>query len=197
MRQPMKVVGTTLALLGMVALTVASSASATTLETKGVPENAAITLKTSLAAGSSLLVTDTAGFTAHTCTTATLEGTTVKDSSGDFTGPVVGGVFSTLSWSNCTQGNPTVHAAGSFSIENIAGTTNGTVRWTGATWTTPSVFGTMDCSTNNTDIGTLNGKKEGTATLTINAVLSCTIIGTAKWSGTYTITSPLNLGVTA
>lgn len=36
-----------------------------------------------------------------------------------------------------------------------------------------------------------------TATITINAILSCTVIGTAKWSGTYIVTSPSNRGVGA
>jgi hypothetical protein len=170
----------------------ASTASATTLETKGVAENAAVTIKASIASGGSALLTDTFGVAANTCTSSTVEGTTTV-----FTGSAVSGPISVLGWSNCTEGNPTVDAKGSLSVTNISGTTNGTVRSTGAKVTVPSFFGTLTCETNGTDLGTLNGKKEGTATMTINAVLSCTVVGTAKWSGTYTITSPANLGVGA
>lgn len=191
MRQPFRRASAVLAVLAVTAIAGASSASATTLETSGFPENAAITLKTSVASGGSILLTDTAGVTAHTCTSASLEGTTTK-----FTGTVVEGVFSVMSWSNCTEGNPVVDAKGTFSIAWLSNT-KGTLRWNSTNWTTPTFFGTLTCTTNSTDIGTVNGVKEGTATVTVNAVLSCTVIGSAKWSGTYTITSPLHLGVTS
>ncbi|HWC48778.1 MAG TPA: hypothetical protein VG448_07850 [Solirubrobacterales bacterium] len=174
----------------------ASTASATTLETKGVAVNSAETIEATLASGASALLTDTNNVSANTCTSSTVKGTTAKDSSGDFTGPVVEGPISTLTWSNCTQGNPTAELNGTLSVENISGTTNGTVRSNGAKVKVPSFFGTLTCTTSNTDIGKLNGVKEGNATFTINAVLTCTVIGSAKWSGTYTITTA-NLGVSA
>lgn len=192
MRQPLRVAGALFVALALTVLAGASSASATTLETKGVAENAAITLRTSIASGGSFLETDTNNVSANTCTSSTIEGAT-----STFTGTAVGGPISALSWTNCTQGNPTVDAKGSFGIENIAGTTRGTVRWNGSDITTPSFFGNLTCSTSNTDIGTLNGVSSGTATLTINAVVPCTVIGSMKWSGTYTFTSPTNLGVGA
>jgi hypothetical protein len=189
-------------ILGLVAVAAlalmafASTASATTLETKGVPENASVTIKASLAPGASALLTDTFNATANTCTTSTVEGHTVSPFTVADPG-TIGGPIDALSWSNCTEGNPVVDARGSLTVQHITGTTNGTVRSTGAKVTVPSVFGTLTCTTENTDLGTLNGKKEGHATFTINAVLPCTIVGTAKWSGTYTITSPTDLGVSA
>jgi hypothetical protein len=192
MKQSQRLILAVLAALAMTALAGAPGASATTLETKGVAENAAVTLKTSLASGGSLLMTDTFGVSVNTCTSSTIEGTT-----STLTGTVVEGAISAMSWNNCSEGTPTVDAKGSFNIRNIAGTTNGTLNWSGSKWTTPSFFGPLTCTTENTDLGTLNGKKEGTATLTINAVISCTGIGTMKWSGTYIVTSPVNIGVGA
>ncbi|HWC48777.1 MAG TPA: hypothetical protein VG448_07845 [Solirubrobacterales bacterium] len=168
----------------------ASTASATTLETKGVATNASETIEASIASGGSALLTDTNNIAANTCTSSFMKVTTTTP----FTGVTVGGPISFLGWSNCTQGNPTVDAAGTLSFENIAATTNSTVRSNGAKITVPSFFGNLTCTTSNTDIGTTSGKREGTATFTINAVLSCTIISTAKWTGTYTITAPINLG---
>ena len=50
----------------------------------------------------------------------------------------------------------------------------------------PSPFGTLTCTTSNTDIGTLTGVKEGNATMDINAVLNCgAFLPSAKWEGTY------------
>jgi hypothetical protein len=176
----------------------ASTASATTLETTGKAINAAETLEATIAKGGSALLTDTFGASANTCTSSTVKGTTVSP----FTGTTVGGPISTLSWTNCTQGDPVVEKNakgepenGTLSVERIGSTTNGTVRSTGARVTVPSPFGTLLCTTSNTDVGTLTGVATGNASFDINAVLSCTVIGTAKWSGTYTITGGEGLGV--
>jgi hypothetical protein len=67
----------------------------------------------------------------------------------------------------------------------------------GAEITTPTSLGTLTCTTNNTDIGTLTGVRTGQATFTIRAGLTCTGIGTGNWTGTYTVTSPEGLGVTS
>ena len=180
----------------------ANSASATTLATKGVPENASVTIEATLAPGASALLTDTSVLYLNTCTTSTVKGNTVSPFTVADPG-TIGGPVTTLSWSNCTEGNPVVEEKegkklnGTLSVQHIAGTTNGTVRSSGAAVNVPTPVGLITCSTNNTDMGTLNGKKEGHATFTINAVLSCTVVGTAVWSGTYTITSPTNLSVEA
>ncbi len=180
------------AVAAMALMAFASTASATTLEVGGVAKNASVSLEATIASGGSALLTDTFGATANTCTTSVVKGST----SSPFTGTTVGGPISTLSFSNCSEGNPTVDAAGSLTVERIGTTTNGTVKSTGAKVTVPSFFGTLTCTTSSTDIGTLTGVASGSAKFDINAVLSCTVIGTAKWSGTYTVTSPAGLGVT-
>jgi hypothetical protein len=181
--------GLAMAILGLAA---SSTASATALEVGGVAKNAEVAYEMSIASGGSLLMTDTFGVAMNTCTTSIVKGSTVSP----FSGATVGGPLSTLSYSNCTEGTPTVDAAGSLSVERIGTTTNGTVRSSGTKITTPSLFGTLTCTTSNTDIGTLTGVAWGKATLDINAVLACSVIGSAKWSGTYAVTSPSGLGVT-
>jgi len=171
----------------------ASTASATTLESNGVKQTGVVSIESTLKSGTSALLSDTFGAFANTCTVSTVKG---KDSTSQ-TGTTVSGPVESLSWSSCKEGNPTVDAAGSLSVENIAGTTNGTVRSIGAKVTVPSAFGTLTCTTAaspGTDLGTLTGVASGTATMDINAVLSCGI--TAKWTGTYTVTSGPN-GVTS
>jgi hypothetical protein len=178
------------AALGLMAF--ASTASATTLEVKGVKQNVDITIKASLKAGTSLLHTDTIGNLLNTCTVSTFEG---ADSTAT-TATRVSGPISALSFSSCTEGNPVVHTRGSFSIEWLKILTHGTVRWHSGDVTTPSPFGTLTCSTPaaGTDIGTLTGVASGNATLDVNAVLNCGIT-TTKLTGTYTVTSPEGLGV--
>ena len=173
----------------------ASSASATTLAVGGVTKTTAITIESSLKSGTTALLTDTSGFFANTCTVSTVKG---QDSTKT-TGTVVTGPIETLSWGTvatpCTEGNPTVDTKGSLSVERIGTTTNGTVKSEGAKVTVPSPFGLLTCTTaaEGTDLGTLTGVASGTATMDINAVLSCGI--TAKWTGTYTVTTPEGLGV--
>jgi hypothetical protein len=175
----------------------ASSASATTLEVSGVPKNASIAVKFTLQAGTSMLLTDTNGFFANTCTASTKEGKT----EGAFTGATVGGKLSTLSFSSCTEEPLVVDTPGSLTVASIAGTTNGTVRSIGAKVTSPSPFGTLTCTTAaspGTDIGTLTGVKSGRATIDMLAILNCGFfLPSAKWQATYTVTTPEGLGVTS
>jgi hypothetical protein len=163
------------------------------LEVGGAAKNESVALKASLKSGTSSLLADTSGFFANTCTSSTVEGKT----EGSFTGSSVGGKVSALSFSSCKEGNPTVDAAGSLSVSWISGTTNGTVSSSNAKVTVPSAFGTLTCTTPEagTDLGTLTGVASGTATMDVNAVLACGAID-AKWTGTYTVTSPEGLGVT-
>jgi hypothetical protein len=183
-------------ILGVVAIAAlalmafASTASATTLETNGTPVNASETIKASLKSSTSALLSDTAGFFANTCTASTVEGKT----EGTFTAATIGGKISALTFTSCKEEPVVVDAAGELTITNIAGTTNGTVRSIGAKVTTPSPFGNLTCVTvasPGTDIGTLTGVASGSATMDINAALNCGSI-TAKWTGTYTITSGPN-----
>jgi hypothetical protein len=193
MKQLQRIMLVTLAAVSL-GLVAASTASATTLEVGAVKRNEAVTFSTTLKAGSSLLIEDTGGFFANTCGASTINGSTTA-----FTGPTAGGPISSLTFSSCKESPIVVDGAGSLTIENVAGTTNGTVRSIGAKWTTPSPFGTLTCVTAaspGTDLGTLTGVKEGNATLEINASLNCGAI-TAKYTMTYTVTSPVGLGVTS
>jgi hypothetical protein len=182
-----------LAAMALMAFT-ASSATATTLEVKGTKQTSTVTWIWSFA-GVGLLFEDTSGLVLNTCTASTAEG---KDSTAT-TGTTVSGPVSSLTFSSCTEGSITVDAAGSISIENISGTTNGTVRSIGMKFTTPSPLGTLTCVTAaspGTDIGTLTGVASGKAKVDINAALNCGII-TARWVDVYVLTGPEGLGVTS
>ena len=175
----------------------ASTASATRLEVNGVAKTTEdVTLEATLKSGTSALLTDTFNAFANTCTVSTVKGTDSTSTGG--TGVAVSGPVSELSWSSCTEGNPTVDAKGSLTVENVAGTTNGTVKSLNAKVTVPSALGPLTCTTpatGGTDLGTLKGVASGNASLKVEAVLSCGI--TAKWTGEYVVTSPTGLGVTA
>jgi hypothetical protein len=171
----------------------ATAASATTLEISGAAQNKTVAISASLEPGTSALLKDSAGTTTDTCTTSQVNGSTTV-----FTGAAVSGPISTLTFGNCTH-TTTVIAKGSLSVTNIAGTTNGTVSSSGAEVTVQSTaFGASAvCKTGaGTDIGTLTGVKSGNATMDINGKISCGILGTATWTGAYTVTTA-NLGVGA
>jgi hypothetical protein len=178
----------------LLALT-ASSAGATLLEINGVKQNAEVTMAESLKSGTSLLLSDTSGFFANTCTSSTTHFTAPSD----FFFAKVGWASSTHTYKSCKEEPVVVDTGGGGSIENIAGTTNGTVRSIGAKITSPSPFGALTCVTAaspGTDIGVITGVASGNATEDINAVLNCGII-TAKLTGTYVTTSPGGLGITS
>jgi hypothetical protein len=181
-----------LALMGL-----ASTASATTLEVNGVAQAKSVTLSASLKAGISTMLTDTFGSLPplNTCGVSAIQMTTSVVTGSTVSGPVkIGPTFE-----SCTEGNAVVDTLGTFTIERIAGTTNGTLRSIGTKVTWSSSIGPLTCitsSTTGTDLGLLTGVASGNATLDINAVLSCGPVDT-KWQGTYTVTSPTGLGVTS
>jgi hypothetical protein len=171
---------------------VSSATAATSLEVGGAPKNEAVAIKAS--AGGSLLLSATAGGFANTCTESTVEGST----EAPFSGATVGGKVSSLTFAKCTNEPVTVDSAGTLTVENISGTTNGTIRSNGAKVTTGSPFGSLTCTTSGTDLGTLTGVASGKATIDVNAVLNCGFfLPSAKWEGSYTVTSPEGLGVTS
>ncbi len=164
----------------------------TTLEVGGIPKGEPVEITASLDAGTSLVLNRTDGSFGNTCDTSHINGTTSV-----FTGTKVTGPLSTLTFESCTR-PVTVHKAGKLYVEHIASTTNGTVFSEEAEVTVGTPFGTVNCQTSTgTDIGTLTGKKEGNATIDINAVLNCGfLLPSATWKGSYTVTSPSGLGVT-
>jgi hypothetical protein len=177
-----------LSAMALMAVT-AGAASATTLEVGGVTQNSSVAIEATIKAGTSAVLRDTAGFSQNTCTTSVVSGNT----SSPYTGATVTGAINALSFSNCAREPVTVHKAGTLHIAHIAETTNGTVTSSGAEVTTPSPFGTLNCVTGSgTHLGTLTGSASGHASLTINAVLSCSGVS-SRWTGTYTVTSPTGL----
>jgi hypothetical protein len=184
-----------LGLVAMAALALmafASTASATTLEVGGVKQAGEIEIKAETA---SATLSDTSGSFANTCK-STVAG---KDSTAQ-TGATVSGPISTLTFTGCTHEKVEVLKKGTLSVSWISGTTKGTVSSTGAEVKVPvTILGsvlTATCTTSSTDIGTLEGVKSGKATLKIEAVLECgSVLPSARWSGTYTVTSPEGLGV--
>jgi len=177
------------AAMALMAVT-AGSASATTLEIKGVTQNTAVTIKASLKSGTSAILKDTAGISSNTCTASSVEG----KSEAPFSNATVTGAVSTLTFSSCAREPVTKDAGGKLHITWTSGT-NGTVTSSGAEVTTGSPFGTLNCKTNaGTHLGTLTGVASGNATMTINAALSCSGIS-SKWEATYVVTTPEGLGV--
>jgi hypothetical protein len=99
-----------------------------------------------------------------------------------------------LSFGSCTHEKVVVDSNGTLSVENISGTTNGTVRSSGMKVTLPvTIFGsvvTATCTTENTDIGTLKGVASGSATLEVNAVINCgSFAPSMKWEDVYVATT--------
>lgn len=188
--------------MAMMAVT-AGAASATTLEVGGAAKNEKITISASLKAGTSAVLQTTSGASANTCTKSSVSGTTVSP----FTGATVTGPLATLTFEGCEH-PVTVHKMGTLHVQHIAGTTDGTVSSSGAEVTVyTTLFGDyVNCKTGTgVDIGTLTGvtahqKTTGVkhATMDIKAVLNCGFfLPSALWEGTYTVTSPTELGVVA
>ena len=184
-----------LAAVAAMALTAftAGSASATTLEVGGVTQNKSVSLSASLASGTKAVLARTDGSLANECAASAVAGSTVTP----FTGTTVTGPISSLSFTSCTR-TVTVHKAGTLHVEFKSGT-NGTVSSSGAEVTVGSPFGTLTCVTGaGVDLGTLTGVAAGNASMDISAVLNCGfLVPSATWKGTYTVTSPVGLGVSA
>jgi hypothetical protein len=170
------------------------TASASTLRVGGVLQNKAVTIWAVGKTGTSTTLAQTNSAVIETCTEPAIHMQT-----STFTGASVSGTVSTLAWGGCTHTTDT-QAAGSLSISHIAGTTNGTIRSSGAQWqVTSTTFGaTLTCTTNNTHLGTLTGATTSTghATMDINAVVNCGFFcPSAVLSGTLTVEVPDGLAV--
>lgn len=169
----------------------ANSASASTWTITGVKQTGAVTVTATLATSGKLEKTDHTF--ANTCTVSDLHWTSVS-----FTGEVVSGPVSSMSFSSCTTEKVVVDAAGSLSFQWISGTANATVKSSGAEITVPSPFGALNCKTGTgNDIGTLTGVSSGSARLDIKAVLNCGFLApSAIWEGEWVVTTPHASGVT-
>ncbi|HEV2858713.1 MAG TPA: hypothetical protein VGW80_09960 [Solirubrobacterales bacterium] len=184
----------------MALMAFASTASATTLEVGGVKQAGAVTIHATLESGTSAILKDTGGAFANTCLESTVEGHTESPFTAAGTNPI-GGPITTLTFSKCTEEPVVVDLPGRLTVSWIKGTTNGTLRSVSAKVTSPSPFGALTCTTAaspGTHLGTVTGKAKTTehATIDINAVLNCGFfLPSAKWEGSYTVTSPTGLGV--
>jgi hypothetical protein len=161
----------------------AGLASATTLEVKGVAQNKSVSATASLKSSTSLILKDEFGTTTDTCTASQIKGAT----EGTFTGASVGGKLSFMTFEKCSH-TTTVIAKGSMSIVWTSGT-NGSATSSGAEVTVQSTFfgASAVCKTGaGTQVGTITGTKEGSATLHVNAKINCGILGSTSLTGTYT-----------
>ena len=185
-----------IAAMALLAFVGAGTASATTLEVKGVKQTGSVAIKASLKAGTSAILKDKNGTTNDTCTGSTVEGSTTVTTGTAVSGPINKGG---LTFTGCSH---TTHVLkekeGTLKVEWTSGT-NGKVISSGAEVTVVStVFGASAvCKTGaGTEVGTLTGVAAGQATMHINATtLDCGILGTSSWTGTYVVTSPEGLGV--
>jgi len=167
----------------------AGSASATTLELGGVTQNKAVTLEAEATAGAVLAKTD--GSEANTCSVSKVKGTTSV-----FSGTKVTGALSELTFKTCKNESVVVDKAGQLYVEYEGSGTSGSVFSENAEVTVPTSFGfSVTCSTGaGTKVGTLDGVAAGTATMTVNAVLSCGfLLPSATWKGTYKVSSALGV----
>lgn len=184
------------AVIAVAAISAPASASATTLEITGVPQNQAVAMTMSLQPGTSAIFRGTNGSSPTTCTESAMAGSTTSP----FTGSTVTAPLSTLSFSKCTA-SVTVDKAGTIHIAHIAGTTDGTLSSSGAEITvwSPIIGGYLSAKTGSgTHIGVLKGVKHGHASVQVNAVLNAGfLVPSLVWEGNYVVTSPTNLGVVA
>lgn len=171
-----------------------ASQRSTTLTVAGTPKNEAITITASLNTGTSLVLARTDGSLANSCTESHLHGATESP----FTGSVVTGALSTLTFGKCTREGVLAPEAGKLYVAYTEGP-NGRVTSEQAEVTVPSPFGTLNCKTGSgATLGTLTGTKEGHASIDVSAVLNCGfLVPSATLKGTYTVTSPTGLGISA
>ena len=185
-----------------------SSASATTLENTGVTQNSSVTITASLLSGTKAVLSRTDGSLANECTESHAHGYTTV-----FTGTHVVGTFTGhtthdkstgqkpedgLKFSGCTREVEVVDP-GTLRVTHISGTTDGTVESLGAIVRVGSPFGTLNCQTGEgTDVGRITGSATKNATMDISGVINCGfLVPTALWVGTYEVTSPHALGISA
>lgn len=169
----------------------AGTASATTVTVGGTAQNSSVTYSAGLASGTSTVLKDSAGTTTNTCTESSLAGKT----EGTFSGASVGGNASTFTFGKCSH-KMTVLKIGKVNFRWLFGILLG-ISFKDFEWKSISTaFGVeATCKTGEgTEIGTLTGVSSGNATIDVNAKVNCGILGTATWTGTYSVASPSGLG---
>jgi hypothetical protein len=182
-----------MATLSLMACLGAGTTSATTLEVGGLKQTKAVTIEASIQAGSSMINKDTNNATYNTCT-----GSTLKGSTATFTGATVTAPVSSLTFTGCSH-KTVVIKPGTIHFASTGGT-NATFSSSGTETTIENTVFGASCiwkTGAGTVLGTLTGSKEGRATIDLNGLVSAGLCGHTVMTGTYTVTSPMGLGVEA
>jgi len=153
------------------------------------------TLDWSVPSGSSVRLVNTSGEELDTCSGSTLKWTITNSGSATTT---VTGENEGTTWSSCTFPTNTL-TLGKTEIHRIAGTHNGTVTADASTEVTINTVFFGSCIYGATSGASIYELKEGkAATKEVNAVVekfsgsAFACPSTAKWTGTYVLTSPVN-----
>lgn len=173
----------------------AGSASANVLcKTTSTPCNSTSTTLEASLTGTARLET-TSGVLLDTCTIGGVKGSIENEGANI---PASGKVSTeNLTWSGCTKTTKTLEG-GSLTVDDIAGTENGTVTATGFVVTVNTIFGscTYGFGSSTVDLGTLEG---GTSPKLVIKTEVPKITGpcpeTSVWNATYVITNPSPLYV--
>jgi hypothetical protein len=152
-------------------------------------------IEASLEAGNSMVLEDAFGLTSSTCTGSSLAGTISRVTP---TGHPKGSL-SALTFTPCPH-TVDVDSKGELEIRNIAGTTNGTMFWSGTKVKLFSTLLSQSCTVNTglgTDIGTVTGATatSSKATIDINGLLpleGCSV-SNVRWTAKYQFSKPLGL----
>jgi hypothetical protein len=184
----------TFAALGLAALLIPATASATQLTS---PSGTVYTGTVSAQLGSTGLEWH-GSFTTITCKTSTIDGTVESHSSSTTT--KIG--LSSLKFSECNFPFK-VLKAGSFEIHTSGASANGngTVTWSGMELTVETSIANCLFTTSGTDLGTLTGSDTANAILDINSAgiprtgHSIFCGSSATLTGGYTFTAPSTLTV--
>jgi len=168
------------------------TASATTLEVGGVAKNSSVAVAMSLASGTSLIIKDEFGTTTDTCTSSE----TSFSTESPFTATEVSGTVQSWTFANCSH--PTIVIKKGWAIQKVLSGTRSDYFSLLAEVTIQSTFfgASAICKTGlGTTWGEYTGVSSGKGKVDIKGYLDCGILGTASWTGTYTVTSPEGLGV--
>jgi hypothetical protein len=190
------------AVAAMALMAFASAASATELYSSGVTQGKGTKIVAGLTVGTSAVLETTAGEPLATCTISGVEGEITEAGGASAT---TKGKITSLTWGKSGEGcTTTVHTLKTSTLEvhHITGTNNGTVTANAGTSVTLNLFG-VSCvygSTTGITLGTLTGGNP--AVLDINALVGKEEGGflcpsSARWTGSYTVSSPNPLLVAA
>ena len=186
------------AAMALMAFVGVGTASATELYSGATTLKSGTEIDASLT-GTAAKLTTTEGAILDECAGGTVKGKTTNN--GSTTETVKGSVAKTdLTWTSCTRPTETL-AGGTLEVHWTSGV-NGTVTASGFEVTVNTQFfgSCVFTVAAGTSLGTLTGSTSSNAVLDVNTVASlksgAICPTTARWVGTYTVTSPKPLHVT-